>query len=475
MTKEESSFKDPLSDAGTDIQPRLIGPAGGIAIVAGSMLGIGIFLTPSQVISHLPGVWMYMLVWILGGAIAFSGAVAYAELGTRFPKAGGDYVFLDEAYGRSLSFAAGWLLFAGVFCGSVATMAVPLAEFQIPVLLKPWADFDPQHLLFRAGIIEITAARAIGAVLVLTLTVLNILGTRLSANTQILLTLIPVALLALAALYLLVTTSPGAVTSVEPGSFSLTAAGRAVLAVYFAYAGWNAIAYVGGEIKNPARLVPVSLLGGTALITLLYLLLAGTFLYVLGQQGLAGAVEAGTATAHEAGGQRAAMAVTGLIAVALLGSLNGTVLAAGRVGWAMARRGALFQGMGTLNTRFQTPDRALWFTALLSVLLIATGTFEVLLELTSLAMFLMSTLTVGALFLIRKREGNNAPYKAAGFPWLPLFFVVVSLIVMTASLYRGLIGPDRMTLESLYPLMGLMLFAFLWATHRMSGKKKSET
>jgi APA family basic amino acid/polyamine antiporter len=449
-----------------DAQPRVIGMAGALAIVVGSMLGIGIFLTPPQVATHLPSTALYLLAWVAGGFIAFSGAVAYAELGTRFPEAGGDYVFLQEAFGPSLSFAAGWLLFAGVFAGSVATMAVPLVEFQMPVLVAPFVELEPGQILWKFSILELTVARAIAIVLIAGLTTLNILGTRLSTRAQILLTAVPVVLFAVGALVVFATTGPAAVQPLAPSEGSAVIRfGRAVLAVYFAYAGWNAIAYVGGEVKAPAITIPVSLLAGTAMITVLYVLLAGCALFVLGMGGLQEAMEVGTASAQALAGGTMAYAITAVIAVVLLGSINSTVLAGGRVGWAMARRGALFSAVGHLHDRFETPVYALVLQAVLACLLVSTGTFEVLLEMTSVAMFVMGALTVLALFVIRRRDGSDAPYQASGYPWLPGSFVVISALIVAASVYRALFGEDNLGGESVYPLVGLLVFVVVWIGH----------
>ncbi len=447
-------------------QPRVIGTWGGLAIVIGSMLGIGIFITPPQVATHLPSVQMYLGAWVVGGIIAFCGAVAYAELGTRFPRAGGDYVFLREAFGESLSFGAGWLLFVGVFTGSVATMAVPLAEFQLPVLLGPAVEIDPHKVLWRLGFLELTVARGFAVGIIAGLTVLNILGTRLSTTAQMALTGIPMALLAVAAVVIFLTMEPATMQAPTAGEESMPVSfGRAVLAIYFAYAGWNAIAYVGGELKNPAQTVPKSLLGGTAAITVLYLLLAALFVYVLGIEGIQDVMEAGTATADAIAGEWATWMVTALIAVALIGSLNATVLAGGRVGWAMARSGAMASSVGQLNERFDTPDRALLLQGTLAVVLVMTGTFEMLLELTSIAMFVMGALTVAALFVIRRRDGDRAPYQATGYPWVPGLFIVISVFIVAASLYRAGFGEDGMSAESVYPLVGLGLFMVLSVGH----------
>ncbi len=421
-------------------QPRVIGPWGGLAIVIGSMLGIGIFITPPQVATHLPSLGWYLAAWAAGGVIAYCGAVAYAELGTRFPKAGGDYVFLRQAFGPSLSFGAGWLLFAGVFTGSVATMSVPLAEFQLPVLLGPVVEIDPHQLLWSLGFIEVTVARASAVGVIVALTVLNILGTRLSAGVQVALTGIPMALLAVAAVVIFVTMEPATLQVAEVvDDEPVVSFGRAVLAIYFAYAGWNALAYVGGEMKDPGETIPKSLLGGTVIITALYMLLAAGFVYVLGIGGIQEVMEAGTAVAD--------------------------AVAGGRVGWAMARRGDLVSSMGRLSSKYDTPDRALVLQAVLAGVLVMTGTFEMLLELTSIAMFLMGALTVGALFVIRSRDGDDAPYQATGYPWVPAVFIVVSVVIIAASLFRAVAGEDGGTAESIVPLAGIGVFVVMWAGH----------
>ncbi len=471
------STENPPSKADGDAQPRVIGTAGGLAIVVGSMLGIGIFIVPPQVATHLPSMGLYLLAWVVGGVIAFSGAVAYAELGTRFPRAGGDYVFLREAFGPSLSFGAGWLLFVGVFTGSVATMAVPLAEFQLPVLLGPVAEIDPHKVLWSLGFLELTVARLAAVVIIAALTGLNIVGTRFSAGAQMVFTGIPMALLAVAALAIFLTMEPATLEVAAPSEESpLVSFGRAVLAIYFAYAGWNAIAYVGGEMKSPEKTIPVSLLGGTAAITALYLLLAAVFVFVLGIDGLQNVMEAGTATADAIAGSWTTWVVTALIAIALIGSLNATVLAGGRVGWAMARRDALATSMGTLSHRFETPARALLLQGVVAVLFVLTGTFEMLLELTSIAMFLMGALTVVALFVIRNRDGDDAPYRATGYPWVPSLFVVITVVIIAASLYRAAFGIDGLSTESVYPLAGLGLFLVAalghWAIQRWSSPKR---
>ncbi len=464
-------MNDAHDDAGA---PRVIGPASAISIVAGSMLGIGIFLTPRVVAGELHTAPLFLLAWLLGGLIALSGAVAYAELGVLFPKAGGDYVFLREAFGRSTSFAAGWLLFVGVFVGSIATMAVPVCLYQLPALLAPFVsvDMSAPATLFGAEL-PISGAQSVAIQLVAVLTVVNLLGTRLAAWTQIVLTMVPFAVLGVGALWVLFgggDPTPVVATEVEPTSSGLAVSmTKATLAIYFAYAGWNAVGYVGGEVRNPGRNIPIGLLGGTALITVLYLVMCGAFIVALGMGGLTQAFEAGTATAAAVGGPRLQYLVTALIALALFGSLNGTILAGARIAWAMAGDGALPVAFRSLTSR-QTPGVALVAQAVLAAALILSGTFETLLELTSVAMLVMGSLAVISVFVFRARMPDAPrPYRATGYPVLPAFYLLVSAIVIGVSLYRvavpGADGPEG--IDRFLPVFGLVVFAAAWLGHRV--------
>lgn len=445
---------------------RVIGPLGAVSIVAGSMLGIGIFLTPRVVAGYVDTPAAFLLAWLVGGIIALSGAVAYAELGTMFPRAGGDYVFLREAFGRSLAFASGWLLFAGVFAGSIATMAVPVWQYQMPVLLEPrigpWDSTAP-------CLGPLTGAQLGALGLVALLTVVNHLGTRVATIVQTLLTLIPFGLLACGAVVAVVTgPHASAVLEVEPSGVGVVEGVlRANLAIYFAYAGWNAIGYVGGEVHAPNRTIPLGLLGGTALIMLLYGLLCVAFLAVLGLGGVRGAFEVGTATALALGGPRAATFVTLLIALALVGSLNGTILTGARIATAMARDGAIARIVGGMSPRFGTPAAALWVQALLASLLVVTGTFELLLDLTGIAMLAMGTMTVIALFVLRRRAPDMPrPYRATGYPVVPLVYLVASVaVIATRVLDVVSTPPEESAWTAWYPLWGLVVLACAWLGH----------
>lgn len=442
----------------TDGSIRAIGFVGATSIVAGSMLGVGIFLTPHLVAQSVTSSGLFLLLWALGGVLAIAGAVTYAELGAMMPDAGGDYVYLDRAFGPTLSFAAGVVLFVGVFGGSIASMSAAVSQYQLS-LLAGLVGLDLSQEWVSLGGIGWTGVELVAILLVLLLTVLNALGVRLSSNTQTLLTLIPVGVLAVFAVAALVTAPHE--TAVPPTSAAGGAAsiGAAVLNIYFAYAGWNAVAYVGGEVQDPGRIIPRALLLGTALVTGLYLLLCASWIAVLGMGGIAQSFEAGTAAASALLGPSAEGLVAAIIAVALVGSVNATVLGGGRIGYAMGRDGALPAAFGTLSEAARVPGRALWAQAAFSIFLIASGTFEDLVQLTSIAMFLLGSLTVCALFVLRRREPNAArPYRATFYPVLPALYLVTAIAVIGMEVSEFARGEEGSGL----PLLGIGVFVAVW-------------
>ncbi len=461
----------------TDDTSRVIGGLGATAIVAGSMLGIGIFLAPPIVARNLPDIAPYFGIWVFAALAAVAGAVAMAELGAMMPQAGGDYVFQRRAFNPSVAFASGWVLFGAIFTGSVAALAVPICQYQLPTLMQPivaafggpaegWDWSAPLLVPWLNG------TRLVAIALVLGFTLLNALNTKLSALAQTLMTLIPMAVLTAFAGYAVflgaapvVEAAPATETTIDAGSWA-----RAYLPVYFAFAGWNAIVYVAGDVSSPSRNIPRSLIGGTVVVTLLYLLLCWAFLEVLGFGGLATSFEAGTASAAALGGVPAKLIITSLIGIALLASLNATVLQGGRVAYAMAKGGALWRGFASTNDS-GVPGRALWFQAGWACLLILTGTFEEILELVSIAMLICGSLTVAALFVLRRREPDaERPYRALGYPLLPAFYLFSSAAVIALVAWETF-GQDDLVAR-VFPLIGvgIMVLAlvghFVWTQFR---------
>ena len=300
----------------------------GTALVIGSMFGIGIFLYPPLVAKYTGTFAIFLLVWFIGGLISLCGALAYSELGVLYPKAGGDYTFHKELLGDATGFASGWLLFLGIFSGSIATMTSAIIYFQLSSLLG--IDFSTVLLSYPWGGV-LTASELTACGIILFFTCINMISIRFSGNLQVILTVIPVTLVLAFCLYGVFcydTQAPKeALTKVDTNYFDII---KAYLLVYFAYAGWNAVVYFSGDFKNPKK-DAFFFAPRNSTTTLFYFILGSAFVFILGFNGLQEVPEAGTAIAGIIGGKPAQSIMTGLIALAILASINGTVLAGGKL------------------------------------------------------------------------------------------------------------------------------------------------
>ncbi len=420
------------------------------------MLGIGIFIAPPVVAAHVPSPAAFILVWILGGLSALAGALSVAELGAMMPRAGGDYPYLRVAYGPGVAFAAGWLQLLAIFPGSLATMAAGTATFQLPVLLGHAYDWPA-----RLGI---DPAFGWAVAIVVGLSAVNHVGIVLSGRTQVLLTTVPIAVLLAASIFVLADLGgyhpDAAPVPAAPTLSTLEELALAYLPVYFAYSGWNAAIFVGAEIRDPARALPRALVGGTVLVAGLYLVLCVGFLAVFPLSDLAGVGEAGTAAAGRLFGAAGERVVTTLILLAMLGSINGTVLTGSRIAYAMGRAGHAPRAAGRLDPRFATPVVALWAQAAWAVVLLATQGLEALMNYTSAAMLVTGTLTVMAVVVLRRRDPDRPrPYRVFAHPLPPLFYAVSSVLVLVLSALEG--DPSV--------LLGVAYFALALVAHRFVG------
>ncbi|MCA9516550.1 MAG: amino acid permease [Myxococcales bacterium] len=464
--------------------PRVIGGLAAFAVVAGSMLGVGIFLFPGKVAAAVDGEVAFFALWALGGFFALAGSVACGELGAMMPKAGGDYVFQREAFGPSVAFASGWVLFAAIFAGSIASMSVAVFQYEIGPLVGVNLNgavlgFDPVTLPTAAALghdleiagtaVTISGAQLLAMGLILALTFLNDLGTRISAGAQILLTLAPIAALAALAAWVLIAAPPvvAAPTTVKEGATALTLGGLAAgfLAVNFAYSGWINIIYVASEVKDPGKNVPRSMISATLGVTGLYLFLCVAFIAVLGFAGLSalGWTDAGTGVAQALGSPLLGTLVLVVIAVAIVTSVNATVLSSARVAYAMAKRGAFWKGAGVLSGPNRTPRRALWVQAGLSSVIVLSGTFDAIVEMTSIAMFVTGSLTVLSLFVLRRtRPDLPRPYRATGYPVLPALYVLLAVFAIGAKLWEAMTSTSD---HPFFPLIGVGVLCVAMVVH----------
>lgn len=438
-----------------------IGLSGATAIVVGSILGIGIFLTPPIVASYVPNTAWFFAVWLFGGLMAFLGALSYGELGALFPQAGGDYVFLKAAYGRPVAFLFGWIALTATFSGSIATTAVGLGQYYIAPFLGSWFT-DP---FLTAGPLRISFLTLTAVGIISLFTAINILGISFSTVIQSLVSYTPFAVLIIAAVYFLFTTRSGsmsasvvsspAIAPTTEGTIGLGALGMAMLPVFFAYSGWNSAAYIGSEIKNARRTLPLALIFGIGLIVILYLLLNSLFIHGAGIESLRSMNNVGLFVAESGFGAAGRTAFTFLTGIAIMGSLNSTILIGPRIYYSMAKDGLLFNTVGTLCPTRKTPRSGLLIQAIWASVLVHLGGFETILNYTTLMIVVLSSLTVGGVFLLRQRLPKRNTFRVPLYPLAPALYIAMSTFLVITLCIEN---PRQMLSAMLMVVFGLAAY-----------------
>ncbi|MEO8603162.1 MAG: amino acid permease [bacterium] len=391
-------------------------------LVVSSVIGVGIFLTPGTIAELLPSPGLILAVWIVGGALSLAGALANAELGAMFPHAGGDYVYLREAYHPMAGFLAGWLSFFVIYAGTVATLAVGFAE--------GLAYFVPlDHAGKVAAAVLITAAASL----------VNYTGVRTGATINNITAVIKIAALALVAVI-----GPlfggGAVANLTPlfraDGIPWAAVGLAMSPVLFSYLGWNASVYVASEIRAPERNLPRSLFAGLAICTAIYLTINVAYLLALPIEQLRGA-RAGEAAAAVFFGHAGGAIAAALILLSIVSCLNATILVGPRIAYAMALDGLFFRGVDGVHARFRTPHVAIAVQAATAIaLIVVLQSFPSVLDYTTFAIVVATIADTTALYALRRRQPDRPrPYRAWGYPLVPALYIVANAAIAVAMLY----------------------------------------
>jgi APA family basic amino acid/polyamine antiporter len=418
---------------------RQIGLFDAVMLISGDMIGIGIFVTTGAVAETLPTPGGVLLVWLLGGVLALTGALSCAELSASLPYAGGDYIYIREAYGKLMGFLSGWSSFLVTFSGAIAFLAVGFTgfvSFFIPALAS-------ENVLFSAALpfvpITVKAGTIFAILVVLLISGLHCLGVRQGTVVQNILTTLKIAAL-LGIILLGVFLGKGDTTHFRPlfdwqkiGNFSVFAA--AFVPVIFAYSGWNAVIYIAGEVKSPERNLPRALLWANLLVISLYLAVNLVYIYGVPVTEMKGALRVSEVATTALFGRQTSAWITAMITVSILGALNAVTMIGPRIYYAMARDGVFFTGLARVHPRFATPTNAIILQALWACLLILTGTFGTLFTYVSVIITLFSAFTVGSVIVLRwKRPNFKRPYKLWGYPLVPILFILAHLWIVWGSL-----------------------------------------
>ena len=439
------------------------------ALVISNMIGTGIFTTTGYLAGDLGRPSLVLAVWLVGALVAVAGCLAYAELGINFPRSGGEYVYLREAWGPTWGFLSGWISFFAGFAAPVAAGALAFTEYlgHLFPSLSIGAQTPSASALF--GWLRLGPGQFVALGVIAAFTVVNILGLRLAANLQTVLTALKIGVLG-TFLILAITVGHGsgsnfALATTRTSSHSVTAQFAVSLVfVMFAYSGWNAAAYVAEEMKRPERTLPAALLLGTGVVTLFYLALNVTFIYALPLESLKGVVRVGAAAATALFGGRIGSLFSGIMAVAVLSCVSAMVIVGPRVYYAMAQDGCFFRGAAKVHPRWQTPAQAILYQAVVSGIMVLSGTFQQLIYYIGFALVLFAALATAGLFRMRRRpEWKRLPAVSWCYPLAPAIFVGASLWMLGYTLF----------LRRTESLLGLLTMAFGLLLYRLTFRRAS--
>jgi APA family basic amino acid/polyamine antiporter len=421
-------------------------------IVAGSMIGSGIFIVSADMLKDLGSAGWLIAAWIITGFMTLTAALSYGELSAMFPKAGGQYVYLKEAYNPFIGFLYGWSFFAVIQTGTIAAVAVAFAKFL--GYLQPELG-DGNTLWQVTAQFKITAAQLVGIALIVLLTYINTKGIKAGKIIQTTFTTTKLlALFGLIAFGFLIAASWDVwkqnwedawnikqhisrmnSSSTEDlwvgltGMIALGAMASAMVGSIFSSDAWNNVTFIAGEVKNPKRNIGLSLFLGTLIVTIIYVVTNLMYLSVLPVQQLAFATDNRIAlsVSNEIFGSSGTIILALLIMVSTFGCNNGLILAGARVYYTMARDGLFFRKTGTLNKN-SVPGYALWIQCLVACALCLSGKYGDLLDMVSFVVVLFYVLTIIGIFILRKKRPDaERPYKAFGYPVLPAIYIIMGI------------------------------------------------
>ena len=387
-------------------------------INVGGVVGSGIFMVPATVAFFTGSSSLFFLVWILGGIVSLFGALSVAELGAAMPQAGGQYVYLNEAYGPIWGYLYGWSAVAVINTASIAAVGVAFSEYL--------GFFFPISDASIKGI-------AVGTIVLLT--IINIVDVKSGAWFQNLFTLSKLG--AIFGIILLGLVMEGGtnqnlspIFSDKPFIGLIGPLGLAMVSVLWTFDGWIFITYVAGEVKNPGRNIPLSLIFCMLIVVSVYLLLNYVLLFILGFTGMNGSELVVSDAASVFLGNKGAAVVTLIILISLIGANNGFVLSSARINYAMARDKLFFNQAAQIHSRFKSPANALIIQCVWACLLTFTGTFNQLITYIIFTSWIFYGMSAGAVIILRKKKPDmDRPYKTPAYPWIPIIFIFFAIFL----------------------------------------------
>jgi len=420
-------------------------------LIVGIIIGAGIYQMSPDVAKGAGSWWGVLLIWTVGGMLSLFGALGYAELASAYPREGGDYVYLTRAFGPCAGFLFGWVQMAIVRPGDIAVMAFAFALYA-GELFQPFSDARFSQVFYAALAVAV-------------MTAINVLGVREGKYTQNILTSIKV--LGLLAIFGVALAAPH--VEAAPEMSDAPPVSLALIFVLFTFGGWNEMAYVAAEVRNPGRNIVRALVFGTVAVTVLYLLANCAFLCTLGYNGTAGAKAVATETVSTVIPDSGGRLISALICISALGAVNGLIFAGARISYAVGMDHRVFGFLGRWSPKTGTPVRALLLQGGIALLLIvALGSFKDTIIYTAAAVYSFYLATSTAVFVLRKKEPDVVrPFKVTGYPYTTLVFCATcAYLIYSAVTYR----PGLSAVPCIILLAGLPIY---WLTrNRNPGSNK---
>jgi APA family basic amino acid/polyamine antiporter len=419
-------------------------------LVAGGVIGSGIFRKPGVMAAQVGSPELLMAVWLLGGIISLMGTLSNAELASMMPATGGQYLYLQRAYGSFVAFLYGWALFAVIQSGSIAALTYVFAEYTTRLFPLPQESEFLTRLVFHLPFIgDIALFRDLGVktlagIIILILTVVNYIGVRFGGIVQNIFSVAKLGAMLALACAVVITPGVGDITNltsesatVHPQGLALWAAmAGALQGAFWAYDGWHKITYIGGELKSPQRDLPRSLILGIMIVTGMYLLMSAVYSFVLPIDEMMQSKLVAADVAErcmQGGGKFIALAVM----LSTFGAANAVILTSARVYYQMGEDAVAPRFLGRAHPRFHTPAPSLVVQAVWSILLLFSGTFDTLTDTLVFVSWFFYIANALAVIILRRREPNaRRPFKVPGYPLVPLIFIAFGLVYLVLTLYN---------------------------------------
>ena len=486
MKQQKEQVVQNTTSGGPGAFKRSIGLATTISIVVGGIIGSGIFMKPALMVSQLGSPLILLSVWIVAGLITLSGALSNAELAAMFPETGGQYVFFKKMYGDAFAFLYGWAAFAVFNTGGVASLSYVCAQYtNYFVHLPNFSAHIEQSIYFHIPFIgdihpvENIGVKSLTVLYVILFTVINYQSVKYGGALQNVLTVLKAA-----ALILLI----GGILFSGHGSFQhlnsslptmphgLVLAGAYVAALggaFWAYDGWNYITFVAGEIKNPQKNIPRGLFIGVLVVIVIYTLVNLAYIYVLPVQTMAASHFVASDAATVAWGVIGGSLIALLVILSTLGATNSTVLTIARVTFAMAEESKWFNRAGR-QTQHQTPGNALWINCIWTIVLIISGSFDILTSmLIFVTWFFYGMSSLGVIILRVRRKDIYRPYKVWGYPYITFLFVAFTAFFLVFTLYSDISNYMHGKTTLINSLLGTVITCVGIPVYYLSRKKKA--